>query len=81
MMTPDQQLIVVSLDVAAVGRRDWFFCLANFPNVRDGCSITVSVVLLGVTCLLARVGFSVRGCVPELIVGEMVPGFNISFKP
>jgi len=74
-MTPDQLILTsLALPLLAVGL---IFLFGKFPNVRDGCSIIVSVVLFGFTCQLARLVFN--GLRPELVIGEMTPGFQISF--
>ena len=48
------------------------------PNVREACSILVSIVLFGVNCNLASYVFS--GERPRLELGEMLPGFEITFE-
>ena len=75
MMTPEHLILAsLVLPLLAIGL---IFLFGKFPNVRDACSIIVSVVLLGVTCQLASSVFG--GLRPELTIGEMVPGFKISF--
>ena len=75
MMTPEQMIMVsLALPLLAVGL---IFLFGKIPNLRDGCSIVVSVLLFGVTCQLAQLVFS--GERPELVIGEMIPGFKISF--
>ena len=76
MMTPEQLILTsLALPLLAVGL---IFLFGKFPNLRDACSIVVSVVLFVVTCQLAQVVFS--GSQPELVIGEMIPGFEISFS-
>ena len=75
MISPEHLILAsLVLPLLAIGL---IFLFGKFPNVRDGCSIIVSVVLLGVTCQLASSVFG--GLRPELTIGEMVPGFKISF--
>ena len=48
------------------------------PNIREACTITVSVLLFVVTCQLASHVFA--GGRPEWHLCEMMPGFDISFQ-
>jgi len=54
------------------------FLFGKIPNLRDGCSIVVSGVLFWITCQLAQLVFNDQR--PELVIGEMIPGFKISFS-
>ena len=75
-MTPEQLIMAsLALPLLAVGL---IFLFGKIPNLRDGCSIVVSGVLFGVTCQLAHLVFNDQ-C-PGLVIGEMIPGFKISFS-
>ena len=76
MMTPEQLIMAsLALPLLAVGL---IFLFGKIPNLRDGCSIVVSGVLFWVTCQLAQLVFNDQR--PELVIGEMIPGFKISFS-
>ena len=74
-MTPENMiLLAMGLPLVAA------FCVAlagNSPNLRETCSITVAVLTFGVNCMLAQTVFA--GERPTVLLGEMVPGFSISF--
>ena len=75
MISPEHLILVsLALPLLAVVL---VFLFGKIPNLRDACSIIVSVVLLAVTCQLASSVFN--GLRPEFTIGEMVPGFKISF--
>ena len=65
MMLP---LVAMAL-IFLIGERD--------PNIREACTIGVSIVLFYVTCRLASFVFG--GGRPTWKLGEMLPGFEISF--
>ena len=76
MMTPEQLIMAsLALPLLAVGL---IFLFGKIPNLRDGCSIVVSGVLFWVTCQLAQLVFNDQR--PGLVIGEMIPGFKISFS-
>ena len=50
----------------------------KIPNLREACTLVVSVSLFLVTCQLASLVFA--GERPTLVLGEMVPGFEIAFQ-
>ena len=54
------------------------FAFGKIENLRDGCSIVLSIVLFVVNVMLARIVFA--GGRPEWAIGEMVPGFKIAFQ-
>jgi multicomponent Na+:H+ antiporter subunit D len=68
-------LISLALPLLAIGL---IFLCGKFPNVREACTIFVSIALFVVTCCLAALVFD--GQRPELVIGEMVPGFKIRFS-
>lgn len=75
MITPEIAIWVsLLLPLVAVGL---IYLFGSLPNVREACTIIVSIVLFGVTCFLANDVFS--GGRPTWELGEMVPGFEISF--
>ena len=53
------------------------FAFGKLPNVREGCTISISVVLFGVVCMLASHVFA--GARPTWKLSEMLPGFEIAF--
>ena len=53
------------------------FLFGKLPNVREACTIGISVVLFGVVCTLASHVFA--GARPTWKLSEMLPGFEISF--
>ena len=76
MMTPEQLIMAsLALPLLAVGL---IFLFGKIPNLRDGCSIVVSGLLFWVTCQLAQLVFNDQR--PGLVIGEMIPGFKISFS-
>ena len=76
MMTPEN-LIWLSIVLPLIAMALVFLC-GRAPNVREGCSITVSSILFYFTCNLASYVFA--GERPEWSVGEMLPGFEIAFR-
>lgn len=75
MMTPENLIwISMALPLVAVGL---IFLFGKFPNVREACTIIISIVLFGLTCQLASSVFN--GQRPTLVLGEMMPGFDIAF--
>jgi multicomponent Na+:H+ antiporter subunit D len=75
MMTPENMIwIAMALPLLAVML---IFIFGNSPNVREACTIGVSVAVFGVTCNLASHVFN--GARPEWKAWEMMPGFDISF--
>lgn len=70
-------LILASLALPLIGVGLIFLC-GKIPNLREACTIIVSILLFVVTCQLASMVFD--GQRPELTFGEMVPGFNIKFS-
>jgi multicomponent Na+:H+ antiporter subunit D len=75
-MNPES-LILLSLGLPLVGIA-LIFLFGKFPNVREACSISVSILLFAVTCKLASLVFA--GARPELSLIQMVPGFEIAFS-
>ncbi len=53
------------------------FLFGKMPNLREACTIAVSIVLFSVTCSLA--GHVFDGGRPTWTLGEMMPGFRIAF--
>lgn len=75
-VTPEMMIwIAMALPLAAIGL---IFLFGNFPNIREACTIGVSITLFGVICALASHVFA--GKRPEWRLGEMMPGFDISFQ-
>jgi len=75
MMTPENMIwISMALPLLAVVL---IFLFGKIPNVREGCTICVSIVLFFVTCSLARHVFA--GARPTWRLSEMLPGFEIAF--
>jgi multicomponent Na+:H+ antiporter subunit D len=74
-MTPENMiLLAMGLPLLAA------FCVAladKSPNLRETCSIAVAIVTFGVNCMLAQIVFA--GGRPTVTLGEMLPGFSISF--
>lgn len=69
-------LIQLSLGLPLVAVVLIFLC-GKIPNLREACTIVVSIALFVVTVLLAmRVDAGDR---PTWFIGEMVPGFTIEF--
>ena len=66
--------ISLALPVLAVAL---VFLFGKLPNVREACTITVSVVLFGVICTLASHVFA--GARPTWALTEILPGFEIAF--
>lgn len=75
-MTPENMIwISMLLPLVAMGL---IYLFGEYPNVREACTITVSVVLFYVTCSLASHVFA--GERPTWVLGDMMPGFSIAFK-
>lgn len=75
MMTPENLIwISMLLPLAAVVL---IFMFGKLPNVREACTIVVSVLLFGVVCTLASHVFA--GERPTWLLSEMLPGFEIAF--
>ena len=55
----------------------WVFLFGKLPNLREAGSIAVSVILFGVNISLSKLVFD--GGRPEFCLGEMLPGFELSF--
>ena len=74
-MTPENLIwISLILPLAAIGL---IFLFGKLPNVRESCTILVSVTLFAATCQLAQSVFA--GQRPTFSLGEMMPGFEIAF--
>ena len=54
------------------------FACGRIANLRDGCSIALSIVLFAVNVMLARIVFT--GGRPGWTIGDLVPGFEIAFR-
>lgn len=54
------------------------FALGKSPNVREGSTLTIASVLFVAVILLSRSVFA--GGRPEMMLGEMLPGFEIGFR-
>jgi multicomponent Na+:H+ antiporter subunit D len=65
----------LALPLLAVGLT---YLFGGVPNLRETGTLVVSVILFGVTCVLA--GHVFAGERPEWAIGEMLPGFSIAFK-
>ena len=55
----------------------WVFLFGKVPNLREAGSIAVSVILFAVNISLSKLVFD--GGRPEFCLGEMLPGFELSF--
>ena len=76
MIAPENVIwISMLLPLAAVGL---IYLFGSLPNVREGCTIIVSIFLFALTCHLASHVFA--GERPTFVLGEMVPGFEIAFE-
>jgi len=74
-MTPQSMIwIAMGLPLVAVA---WVAAFGKLPNVREAGSIAVSVATFLVCCLLSCYVFA--GQRPSVTVGDMMPGFSISF--
>lgn len=75
-MTPEMMIwLGLGLPLVAVGLT---YLFGRVPNLREAATLVVSVVLFGVTCMLA--GHVFAGARPGSSLGEMLPGFSIAFK-
>ena len=75
-MTPETMIwIAMALPLLAMALI--FLVGERSPNVREACTIGVSIVLFYVVCSLASVVFA--GGRPTWTLGEMMPGFEIAF--
>ncbi|TWU16452.1 proton-conducting transporter transmembrane domain-containing protein [Allorhodopirellula heiligendammensis] len=72
-----EQLIWVSLLLPLVAVA-LIVIFGKAPNIRDGCSGAVAVLLLIAVGCLSRSVFS--GQRPELAISELLPGFDIAFR-
>lgn len=54
------------------------FAFGKVPNAREGSTLTIASVLFVAVMLLSRAVFA--GGRPEMILGEMLPGFSIGFR-
>ncbi|MEM7782242.1 MAG: monovalent cation/H+ antiporter subunit D family protein [Planctomycetota bacterium] len=75
-MTPEMMIWVSLLMPLVAFVLVWLF--GNQPNIREACSIATSIILFGITCVLANHVFA--GNRPEWNLGTMMPGFDISFQ-
>ena len=74
-MTPENMIwISMLLPLVAVVL---IFLFGKIPNIREACTITISVILFYVTCSLAKHVFA--GERPTWVLGETMPGFEIAF--
>ena len=74
-MTPESMIwIAMGLPLVAVA---WVAGFGKLPNVREAGSIAVSSATFLVCCLLASHVFA--GQRPTVTLGDMMPGFSISF--
>ncbi len=74
-MTPEN-LILIGMGLPLLAA----FCVAlagKSPNLRETCSITIAILTFAANCFLAQHVFD--GGRPTVSLGEMVPGFSISF--
>ena len=75
MMTPENMIwMSMLLPLVAIVL---IFLFGKMPNVREACTIIVSIVLFGVVCSLASHVFA--GGRPTWRLSEMLPGFEIAF--
>jgi multicomponent Na+:H+ antiporter subunit D len=74
-MTPENMIWISMLLplVAAI----WVVVFGKFPDLREGGSIGVSIILFGMNCRLAEHVFA--GARPTWTLSEPIPGFTISF--
>jgi multicomponent Na+:H+ antiporter subunit D len=76
MMTPENMIwISMLLPLVAVAL---IYLFDGAPNIREACTIIISILLFGVTCSLASHVFS--GGRPVWHLCEMLPGFDLSFQ-
>ncbi|QEG24229.1 proton-conducting transporter transmembrane domain-containing protein [Mariniblastus fucicola] len=74
-MTPENMiLIAMGIPLLAVA---WVAIFGKLPDVRETGSIAAAVATFTVCCLLASHVFA--GARPTVLIGEMMPGFSISF--
>ena len=72
MMTPENMIwIAMALPLVAMGLI--FLIGEKSPNIREACTIGVSIALFGVVCNLGSFVFD--GGRPTWSVGDMMPGF------
>ena len=74
-MNPEQ-LIWIAMGLPLVAAI-WVAIFGKAPNVREAGSIAVSITTFSVNCILA--GHVFAGERPSVALGEMLPGFSISF--
>ncbi len=74
-MNPEQ-LIWIAMGLPLVAAI-WVAIFGKAPNVREAGSIAVSITTFTVNCMLASHVFA--GQRPSVALGEMLPGFSISF--
>ena len=75
-MTPES-LIIAGLILPLVAVL-WVVVFGKSPNVREAGSVAVAMVLFVLNCILA--GHVFGGAQPEVVLGEMLPGFPIAFQ-
>ena len=75
-MTPES-LIIAGLILPLVAVL-WVVVFGKSPNVREAGSVAVAVALFVLNCILA--GHVFGGAQPEVVLGEMLPGFPIAFQ-
>ena len=74
-LTPENMIwIAMLLPLVAVAL---IFIFGKIPNVREACTISISLLLFYVTCSLAQHVFA--GARPTWVLGETMPGFKIAF--
>jgi multicomponent Na+:H+ antiporter subunit D len=72
MISPENLIwISLALPLLAIGL---IFLCGKIPNLRESCTILISVALFGLTCQLASHVFA--GQRPSISLGEMMPGFE-----
>jgi multicomponent Na+:H+ antiporter subunit D len=75
MISPENLIwISLALPLLAIGL---IFLCGKIPNLRESCTILISVALFGLTCQLASHVFA--GQRPSISLGEMMPGFELAF--
>ena len=75
MISPENLIwISLALPVCAIGL---IFLFGKIPNLRESCTILVSIVLFAFTCQLA--GHVFDGQRPTVSLGSMMPGFELAF--